>query len=169
MVYRRKKLIRKWRMQREFLKPCCKVPNAKKNVKAEFSGMALSGTALTHCFCQLITSDYSWWLEYFKWRDSPANSGERKGTTLKEKPNCEDSWAVDAKQHRLDEAKQMNAQKAEVCLSRDGWDAYRGSRAWTRVLSLEMLYTITYSSFSNREARQAREKKTPCPSLPSKW
>lgn len=84
---------------------------------------------------------------------SPANSSEGKGTTLKKKSNGENLWTVDAKQHRLDKAKQMNAQKTQVCLSRDSSpaildemhteDLVHAHVCTALALPLEMLYTIT--------------------------
>lgn len=123
-------------MQREFLKPCYKVANAKKNVKAEFSGMALSGTALTHRFCLLITS--VWWLEYFKQWDSPANSGERKVTPLKKNQavKIHEQWMLSStgliKPSRWVLRKHSSVYR-EVHLQQSWVGSYRGSHAWTRV------------------------------------
>lgn len=56
-VLSKKEVNKKGKDAKRIFKPCYKVAgNAEKNVKAEFFGMALSGTALTHRFCLLITS-----------------------------------------------------------------------------------------------------------------
>lgn len=55
-VLQKKEVNKKGKDAKRIFKPSYKVVNAKKNVKAEFSDMALSCTALTHRFCLLITS-----------------------------------------------------------------------------------------------------------------
>lgn len=80
---------------------------------------------------------------------------------------------MDAKQHRLDKAKQMSGQKIQVSLSGDSSLAildgmHTGDLMHEHVctafaLPPEMLYTINLCSFLNREARHREKLVQACP------